>query len=265
MIQLLTGNFSIIIYLTSTFFILKELRFKQTHKVSVYLAWLAAMTHAIYNTSIFFQPGGINFSFFNTASLITFIIVLILLIATLSKPVEKLGIAIFPIAALTICMNFLIPVKAQLLQTRGLPMDIHILSSIVAFSLLNIAAFQAVLLAIQDNKLKNHQTNLLIQSLPPLQTMESLLFQIIGTGLFFLSISLLSGFFFIEDLFDKHLAHKTFLSIFAWLIFSSLLVGRLHYGWRGQSAIRWTLIGFILLLLAYFGSKLVLELILNRI
>ncbi len=262
--HLLTGSLSIIIYLASTFFIIKELRLQQAHKVSIYLAWLAAITHTFYNATIFFQPGGINFSFFNTASLITLIIVLILLFAALSKPVEKLGIAVFPIASLMIGMSLLVPVKAQLLQTRGVPMEIHIMSSIVAFSLLNIAAFQAILLAIQDSKLKNHQTNLLIQSLPPLQTMESLLFQMIGMGLVFLSTSLLSGFFFIEDLFAQHLAHKTVLSIFAWIIFSGLLIGRHYYGWRGKPAIRWTLIGFVLLLLAYFGSKLVLELILNR-
>ncbi|MGR9000150.1 MAG: cytochrome C assembly family protein, partial [Gammaproteobacteria bacterium] len=101
-------------------------------------------------------------------------------------------------------------------------------------------------------------------SLPPLQTMESLLFQMLATGLFFLTISLVSGFVFIEDVFAQHLAHKTVLSILAWLIFSALLIGRSRYGWRGQIAIQWTLIGFVSLLLAYFGSKLVLEIILKR-
>jgi ABC-type uncharacterized transport system permease subunit len=81
---------------------------------------------------------------------------------------------------------------------------------------------------------------------------------------FFLTISLISGFIFIENLFAQHLVHKTVLSILAWLIFSSLLLGRSLYGWRGQIAIQWTLIGFVSLLLAYFGSKLVLELILHR-
>jgi ABC-type uncharacterized transport system permease subunit len=87
----------------------------------------------------------------------------------------------------------------------------------------------------------------------------------IGTGLFFLTVSLGSGFIFIEDLFAQHLVHKTVLSIIAWIIFSGLLVGRMRYGWRGKTAIQWTLIGFVLLLLAYFGSKLVLELILKKI
>jgi ABC-type uncharacterized transport system permease subunit len=87
----------------------------------------------------------------------------------------------------------------------------------------------------------------------------------IGTGLFFLTVSLFSGFIFIEDLFAQHLVHKTVLSMVAWIIFSGLLVGRVRYGWRGHTAIKWTLIGFVLLLLAYFGSKLVLELILKKV
>jgi ABC-type uncharacterized transport system permease subunit len=86
----------------------------------------------------------------------------------------------------------------------------------------------------------------------------------LATGIVFLTVSLTSGFIFIENLFAQHLVHKTVLSILAWIIFTGLLIGRSRYGWRGQTAIQWTLIGFILLLLAYFGSKLVLELILHR-
>jgi len=95
--------------------------------------------------------------------------------------------------------------------------------------------------------------------------MELLLFQMIGAGMLFLSGSLLSGFFFLEDIFAQHLAHKTILSLLAWVVFGSLLLGRIRYGWRGKKAIRGTIIGFIFLALAYFGSKLALELILQRV
>jgi ABC-type uncharacterized transport system permease subunit len=152
----------------------------------------------------------------------------------------------------------------QLLSNYNWAMSTHILSSIIAFSLLNIAALQAILLALQNQQLKSHPPKRFIQSLPPLQTMESLLFQMLATGIVFLTVSLTSGFIFIENLFAQHLVHKTVLSILAWIIFTGLLIGRSRYGWRGQTAIQWTLIGFILLLLAYFGSKLVLELILHR-
>ena len=123
---------------------------------------------------------------------------------------------------------------------------------------------QAVLLAVQDQQLKSHPPKRFIQSLPSLQAMESLLFQMLTAGLFFLTLSLLSGFFFIDDLFAQHLVHKTVLSLLAWVIFSALLLGRSLYGWRGRTAMRWTVSGFGLLLLAYFGSKLVLKLILHR-
>jgi ABC-type uncharacterized transport system permease subunit len=144
-------------------------------------------------------------------------------------------------------------------------MSVHVFSSIIAFSLLNIAALQAILLAIHDQQLRRHHPRRLMLVLPPLQAMEVLLFQIIAAGVFFLTLSLLSGFIFVEDLFAQHLVHKTVLSIFAWIIFSALLVGRLRYGWRGSVAIHWTLAGFVLLLMAYFGSKMVMELILNRV
>lgn len=255
---------SISTYIASALFIVRHIQKNRTQRISIYLAWVAVCTHALYVAIAFQQNNGFNFSFISTASLISLIVALLLLIATLNKPVEKLGIVIFPVAAVMFGLELNLPEKPHLLHTHNWQMNAHILTSIIAFSLLNIAALQAILLAIQDQQLKSHPPKRFIQSLPPLQTMESLLFQMLGTGLFFLTISLVSGFIFIDDLFAQHLVHKTVLSIVAWIIFSCLLIGRIRYGWRGQTAIRWTLIGFVLLLLAYFGSKLVLELILKR-
>lgn len=255
---------SICSYMTSTLLILRHFDQHRMQRAAYYLAWTAVGTHLFYTIIIFQQKNGINFSFFSTSSLVAMIVALLLLIAALNKPVEKLGIAIFPIAATMLALDLNFPDKTQFVSKHNWAMNIHILTSIIAFSLLNIAALQAILLAIQDQQLKSHPPKRFIQSLPPLQTMESLLFQMLGTGIVFLTISLVSGFLFIEDLFAQHLVHKTVLSILAWIIFTCLLIGRHRYGWRGQTAIQWTLIGFVLLLLAYFGSKLVLELILDR-
>lgn len=252
---------SICTYLASTLLIARDTYRNQRHRLPLYLAWLAVCVH-ISSTAIDFDS--FNFNFISTASLVSMIVALLLLMATLTKPVEKLGIVIFPVAAIMLALELYLPKSPHLLHTYNWQMSIHILTSIIAFSLLNIAALQAVLLAIQDQQLRSHPPKRLVQSLPPLQTMESLLFQMLGTGLFFLTISLASGFLFIDDLFAQHLAHKTVLSIIAWIIFGSLLTGRLRYGWRGKTAVRWTLTGFMLLLLAYFGSKLVLEIILHR-
>lgn len=258
------ATLSICAYLASTLLIARDTDQNRRQRIPFYLAWTAVCAHILYTSAIFLHNNNFNFSFISTASLVSLIVALLLLIATVNKPVEKLGIVIFPIAAIMLALEKNLPEKPHWLHTHNWQMSVHILTSIIAFSLLNIAALQAVLLAIQDQQLKSHPPKRLFQSLPPLQTMEALLFQMLGTGLFFLTISLVSGFIFIEDLFAQHLVHKTVLSIIAWVIFSSLLMGRLRYGWRGKTAVRWTLTGFILLLLAYFGSKLVLEIILHR-
>ncbi|MDD5579368.1 MAG: cytochrome c biogenesis protein CcsA [Methylobacter sp.] len=258
------ATLSICTYLGSALLISRQTYKYPDQRIPLYFAWIALCAHILYTAIVFRQNDGFSFSLFSTSSLVSMIVALLLLMATLNQPVEKLGIAIFPVAAIMLGLNVAFPEKPHPLHIHNWQMNIHVLTSIIAFSLLNIAALQAILLAIQDRQLKSHAPRRFIQSLPPLQTMESLLFQMLSAGLFFLTISLVSGFIFIENLFAQHLVHKTVLSILAWLIFSCLLIGRSRYGWRGQTAIKWTLSGFISLLLAYFGSKLVLEIILHR-
>jgi ABC-type uncharacterized transport system permease subunit len=229
------------------------------------LAWAGGGLHAAYLFLVFQQHADFNFSFFNAGALVALFVVLILQLAALDKPLKNLGLAIYPLAAGLLVLDMYFPEKTHPLGVHSWQMSVHVFSSIIAFSLLNIAALQAILLAIHDQQLRRHHPRRLMLVLPPLQAMEVLLFQIIAAGVFFLTLSLLSGFIFVEDLFAQHLVHKTVLSIFAWIIFSALLVGRLRYGWRGSVAIHWTLAGFVLLLMAYFGSKMVMELILNRV
>ena len=139
----------------------------------------------------------------------------------------------------------------------------HILTSIIAYSILALAALQAILLSIQNKFLHAHQPGGFIRMLPPLREMEVLLFEVILVGFVALTISLGSGMIFLDNMFDQHVAHKTVLSILAWFVFLSLLIGHWKLGWRGRTAIRWTLSGFISLMLAYFGSKFVLEFLLS--
>ncbi|CAG1021963.1 partial Inner membrane protein YpjD, partial [Methylococcales bacterium] len=246
------GIASVLSYAFASTLIIRELISQcEQHRNSIRMAWLGAALHCTYIILIFLQNNGFNFGFFNAAGLVALFIVLLLLFAALDKPVEKLGIAIFPLAAIMLGLAMSLPENNHSVAAHDWQMSIHILSSIIAFSLLNIAALQAILLAIQDQQLRSHHPKRLILALPPLQAMETLLFQMIGTGMFFLTASLFSGFIFIEDLFAQHLVHKTVLSIIAWIIFSSLLLGRVRYGWRGKTAIQWTLTGFVLLLLAY--------------
>lgn len=207
---------------------------------------------------------GLNLGFFNAVSLVALITVVLLLLAAIKQPIENLGIPILPVAAAAVALATWNPGQHTPIIGGSWQLDLHILFSVLAYSLFALAAVQAVLLAIQDRHLRNRQPGGFIRTLPPLQIMEGLLFQMIGTGFVLLSAALLTGILFLEDIFAQHLVHKTLLSITAWLIFGILLWGRWKFGWRGRKAIRWTLSGFVFLLLAYFGSKLVLELILGR-
>jgi len=140
----------------------------------------------------------------------------------------------------------------------------HIFTSVIAFGVLSVAGVYAVFVAMIDHLLRRHSFNKLVQTLPALDTLEGFLFLLIKVGFAVLTIALATGLVYVDDLFGQHLAHKTILSIFAWLVFALLLWGRWKRGWRGRVAVRMTLAGIALLLLSYFGSKLVLEVLLER-
>ena len=229
----------------------------------IFLPGLAAvLLHALVLYPELVTGEGFNLGFFNAASLTALLTVILLLLVSIRQPIESLGIPILPVTAATLGLAAMYPSQHPITSTSW-QLDVHILFSVLAYSMFVLAAVQAVLLAIQDNHLRNRQPGGFIRALPPLQVMEKMLFQMIGTGFVLLTIALLTGIFFLEDIFAQHLVHKTILSIAGWIIFGVLLWGRWRFGWRGRTAIRWTLSGFALLALAYFGSKLVLELILN--
>jgi ABC-type uncharacterized transport system permease subunit len=177
--------------------------------------------------------------------------------------VENLGIIIFPATALSLILHVRFPGIHLLDASANWGLKIHVLISLLAYSLLTLASVQAILLAILDKQLHERRTGTFVRAMPPLQTMETLLFEMIGVGFALLTAALFSGFYYLEDMFMQQVAHKTVLSILSWIFFATLLWGRLKFGWRGKKAIRWTLGGFVMLMLAYFGSKAVLEIILK--
>ena len=150
-------------------------------------------------------------------------------------------------------------------MTPEFAIQLHVVLSLLSAALLTLAAAQAVTLALQERFLRDTSPHRLVQALPPLQTMEQLLFLLITLGFFMLSLSLLSGLLFVSDLLGRYLAH-TVLSVAAWGIFGGLLWGRWRWGWRGRTAIRWALSGYglLILVLAYFGSRLVFEQLLAK-
>jgi ABC-type uncharacterized transport system permease subunit len=211
-----------------------------------------------------FRHAGLNLGFFNALALTSWTVVTLLLVSSLTKPVDNLGLILLPVAAVTLALDARFAEVAFLGPAASWSLKIHVLLSMLAYSLLTLASVQAILLAVQDHHLRTRHPGGFVRSLPPLQTMESLLFEMIAAGFVLLTLALLSGFAFLEDMFAQHLVHKTVLSCLGWLVFGGLLLGRFRYGWRGRTAIIWTLSGFVILILAYFGSKAVIELILQR-
>jgi ABC-type uncharacterized transport system permease subunit len=133
-----------------------------------------------------------------------------------------------------------------------------------AAALLFAAAVTAGLLVFLDRRLRTRRIADLPSVLPPLDALEKVMFRLIGAGFALLTVALLTGFVFVTNLDAQHLVHKTVLSVIAWILFGILLIGRIRKGWRGRSAVRWTLSGFGFLAVAYFGAKFVLETLLGR-
>lgn len=149
---------------------------------------------------------------------------------------------------------------------NGLAFNLHVAIAIAAYVLLTLAAVLAATLWIAEKRLHQKPSSRFAQSLPPLLSLEKQLFYLLWVGFGALSITLISGAVFSEELFGRPLvlSHKVIFSSIAWLVFATLLIGRIRHGWRGKLAIKWTLTGFGFLVLAYAGSKFVLEILLHR-
>lgn len=227
-------------------------------------ALVAIICHAVVCYRLLFLPGGLNLSFFAVATTIAWFISLIALLGSLRAPIDKLLIPVYGLAGLTLLGALALPGDSETSNRIGPGVASHILLSILAYAVMTLAAFQAVTLGVLNHELKARHIRGILDALPPLQTMETLLFEILWVGMVLLTLSIVSGMVFLDDFFAQSLAHKTFFAVVAWMIFAMLLWGRHQLGWRGTTAIRWTLGGFAVLMLAYFGSKFVLELVLQR-
>ncbi len=231
------------------------------NRLGLTAATLAALAHA---GVLFGVHGGrLDLHFFAALSLVAFVVAALTLLVNLWRPVAGLGVIVFPLAALLLALDvFIAP------ATTPHPLDwqisLHVAIALLAYSVLSICAVLAILLALQERALRSHQPTRLVRALPPLTQTEALLFRLIGAGFALLTLTLLSGALFVHNMFAQHLAHIIVLSVIAWLIFGALLWGRWRHGWRGTRAVNLTLIGMAVLALGFFGSKFVLEVILQR-
>ncbi len=221
---------------------------------------LSVALHLLAAHQLLRSSEGLDLSLPKVLALISAVVNLIVMVSSVRKPIHNLYPLLLPAAALFLAVAVLSPQGTPIAASAHL--QGHIVISLLAYSLLTVAALQALLVAYQDWQLHHKHQNAFMRRLPPLQTMESLLFEFIWFGQLLLTLSLLSGFLYYDDFFAQHLIHKVVFSLIAWVFFSILLWGRHQRGWRGYTAVRLTWAGFAAIVLGYVGSKFVLEVLL---
>lgn len=229
------------------------------------IALLAVLIHAGLLFGAASADSGINLSLVGAASLVAWIVACLYLIGAIGRPIDNLGVIVMPLAAAAVLGDWFHPTQTPIaLSSRAAA--IHIVVALVAYSLLLLATVQSVMLLVQENKLRHKHPGGFLRALPSMQTMEEVMFQMIALGFLLLTVTLVSGIFFSEGVFGTpfKLTHHIVLAALGWIVYAWLLVGRWRFGWRGRTAVHWTIGGFALLVLGYFGTKFVLEIILHR-
>ena len=229
----------------------------------------ALIFHGLFVYAILVTESGMDLSFFNVAVLISLTINISVLLASIREPVHNLYLFVFLISILTVgsclALNAFTASPSATPRSISPTLLLHIVVSVVAYSILTLAACQSVLVLTMERRIRNRAAIDVFHVLPPLESLEAMLFRFLWAGLAILTVSIVTGFVFLADKFSEHLSqHHTVLSVASWVVYSSLLAGHIKFGWRGVTTTRWSLVAFVLLALAYFGTKFVIEFLLQR-
>lgn len=228
-----------------------------------YLALAALAAHAAWLLAVLRPFGVSTFSIADSASLMGFAIGVGGLFALVAPRFRGVAALVLGIAGLLAAGTGSLPEPREV-SAGGWPFAVHVVLAMGSAGMFAIAAVLVVLMTLQDSQLRSPRPARWLAALPPVESLEHVLFTVLATGMAALTVAILAGLLFVTNLFQQHLAHKVILALTAWLVFAVLLVGRWRYGWRGRKAARYTLAGFALLAVAYFGSKFVLEIILGQ-
>jgi ABC-type uncharacterized transport system permease subunit len=239
-------------------------RSPRRHGAALVVATVAVLLHGAFHAAEVHAAGGPDLHFFAALSLASLATAAVALVVSWTRPIAVIGLVTWPLAVLFLLLDATRDAPNPTLAAQSWQITLHAVFALLAWATLSLAAVVAVMLFVQERALRSHRMTRGVLALPPLTLVEGLLFQLVGWGFALLSATLLSGVLFVQDLFSQHLVHKTALSIAAWVVFGVLMFGRWRWGWRGRRAVRWTLVGVALLLLAFVGSKFVLEIVLGR-
>ncbi|GAA5646997.1 MULTISPECIES: cytochrome C assembly family protein [Vibrio] len=226
-------------------------------------ATLALVFHAWLLSDLILEGTGQNLSILNVASLISFIISVVMSVAMLKTRLWFLLPVVYSFAAINLSAATFLPSTFITHLETNPKLLIHISLALFSYSTLTIGALYALQLAWLDYKLKSKKALAINPNLPPLMMVERQLFKIILIGTLLLTGTLVTGYAFVQDMFAQGKAHKAILSFIAWIVYSILLWGHYQKGWRGRKVTWFAVAGATLLTLAYFGSRFVREIILT--
>ncbi len=234
----------------------------ETHRGWLWPAIIAVLLHATYHVLVALRTaGGPDMHFFAALSLVGLGMAALTTLVGSRGRMAALGVVVLPLAAILLASYHGYGHEPS--PPLGWRLEIHAWLALLAYATLGIAALLAVMLWLQERALRRRDFRSWLRALPPLTELEVLLFRTITVGFVLLTLTLLTGLLFVEDFLAQKLLHKTVLSVLSWIVFGALLIGRWRYGWRGIKAVHWTLTAMVLLVLAFFGSKFVLELVLG--
>lgn len=227
---------------------------------------MALIAHGVVLHGELFPGRGMHFGFGTALSLMVWLAVLFYWIENFYARLDGLQALVMPAAAVCALLPAFFPPPHLLDKADSPAFRAHFIVAMLAYSLFTLATLHALLMSVAEKRLHDANLSKAFSSLPPLLTMEHLLFRLIRIAFVLLTLTLVSGIVFSEDLFGKafEVDHKTVFAFVSWLIFGALLLGRRLRGWRGKVAQRWTIAGFAALMLAYVGSRFVIEVVLHR-
>ncbi len=253
-------------YLLATALLVRGLAADRNPPAATWLlpACVAMALHAGYHLWVALRGngGGPDMHFFAALSLVALGMALLTTLVGARGRMAALGVVVLPMAAILLLAYHGYGHEPS--KPLGWRLATHAWLALLSYATLSVAALLAIMLWLQERALRRRDFHAWLRALPPLADLETLLFRTIAVGFSLLTLTLVTGVLFVDNLLEQKLVHKTVLSVLSWLVFGTLLVGRRRYGWRGIKAVHWTLSAMALLLLAFFGSQFVIELVLHR-
>src|SRR5690606_5092711 len=218
------------------------------------------------------HPDGLHVGWALALSAAIWLGMLIFWLENFVMKLDGLLLVLLPAATLAAVLGGLFPQGPVVPDGDSDWLRAHLIIALCAYGLIAVATLHALFMALLDRQLHRPSEQQLRQgliwraldSLPPLLTQERLLFRLIWIGFSVLTLTVLTGIVISLRTWGVlfPLDHKTIFTLLAWFTFGGLLLGRHTRGWRGRTALRWTLVGFAFVLLAYSGTRFVLDVLL---